>query len=121
MAVVTGGARGLGYEMMRALAEAGASVACIDLLAETGAESVDKIERECHVLATSWGCDVTNDEEVAVIFDQIVAKHGGFDILVTAAGINRVCPAIDYTATDFSKIFNVNVNGTFYCMQQAAK
>ncbi|KAI8365922.1 KR domain protein [Radiomyces spectabilis] len=121
VAVVTGGARGLGYEMMRALAESGASVACIDLLAESGAEAVAKIESECGVKATSWGCDVTNDEEVAMLFDQIVQQHGGLDILVTAAGINNVCPAIDYTADTFRKIFDVNVSGTFFCMQQAAK
>ncbi|ORZ23990.1 hypothetical protein BCR42DRAFT_365058 [Absidia repens] len=121
VAVVTGGARGLGYEMMRSLAESGASVACIDLLAETGAESVALIEKECQVKASSWGCDVTNDEEVSMLFDQIVQHHGGLDVLVTAAGINQVCPAIDYTAASFRKIFDVNVSGTFFCTQQAAK
>ncbi|KAG0167093.1 hypothetical protein DFQ28_006681 [Apophysomyces sp. BC1034] len=121
VAVVTGGARGLGYEMMRALAESGASVACIDLLSETGAEAVATIEKELNVKASSWGCDVTNDEEVAMLFDQIVQHHGGIDVLVTAAGINQVCPAIDYTAKDFRKIFEVNVSGTFFCAQQAAR
>lgn len=119
--IVTGGARGLGYEMMLALAEAGADVACIDLLAEIGAESINHIEKTCKVKGSSWGCDVTNDEEVAMVFDQIVQHHGGLDILVTAAGINQVCPAVDYTAKDFRKIFDVNVSGTFFCMQQAAR
>ncbi|CDS05715.1 hypothetical protein LRAMOSA08243 [Lichtheimia ramosa] len=121
VAIVTGGARGLGYEMMRGLAESGADVACIDLLAETGAQAVSTIEKECNVKGSSWGCDVTNDEDVAMVFDQIVQHHGGIDILVTAAGINQVCAAIDYTASDFRKIFEVNVNGTFFCAQQAAK
>ncbi|KAI8072457.1 short-chain dehydrogenase/reductase SDR [Gongronella butleri] len=121
VAVVTGGARGLGYEMMRALAESGADVACIDLLAETGQESAETIEKDCGVKASSWGCDVTDDAQVAALFDQIVAHHGGLDILVTAAGINKMCAAIDYTAADFRKIFDVNVSGTFFCAQQAAK
>lgn len=107
--------------MMRALAESGADVACIDLLAETGAESIATIERECGVKGSSWGCDVTNDEDVAMVFAQIVQHHGGLNILVTAAGINQVCPAIDYTAKAFRKIFDVNVSGTFFCVQQAAR
>ncbi|KAI9314772.1 hypothetical protein BX666DRAFT_2019975 [Dichotomocladium elegans] len=122
VAVVTGGARGLGFEMMLGLAEAGAEVACVDVLAETSAKAVAIIEEQCKVKASSWGLDVTNDEEVAIVFEQIAQHHGGrIDILVTAAGINQVCPAIDYSAQQFRKIFDVNVSGTFFCAQQAAK
>ncbi|KAI8146210.1 hypothetical protein BJV82DRAFT_600913 [Fennellomyces sp. T-0311] len=121
VAVVTGGARGLGFEMMLGLAEAGADVACIDLLAETGAESIARIEAECKVKGSSWGCDVTNDEDVAMVFNQIAEHHGGLDILVTAAGINKTCPAVEYSAKDFRTIFDVNVNGTFFCAQAAAR
>ncbi|KAI9491691.1 short-chain dehydrogenase/reductase SDR [Zychaea mexicana] len=121
VAIVTGGARGLGYEMMRALAESGADVACIDLLAETGAEAIAKIESDCKVKGSSWGCDVTNEEDVAMVFNQIAEHHGGIDILLTAAGINKTCPAVEYTAKDFRKIFDVNVSGTFFCAQAAAK
>ncbi|KAI7857410.1 hypothetical protein BDC45DRAFT_532779 [Circinella umbellata] len=121
VAVVTGGARGLGFEMMCALAESGAQVACIDLLAETGAEAIAQIEKENKVKGSSWGCDVTNEEEVAMVFNQIAEHHGGIDILVTAAGINKTCPVADYSAKDFRKIFDVNVTGTFLCAQAAAK
>ncbi|ORX58712.1 NAD(P)-binding protein [Hesseltinella vesiculosa] len=121
VAAVTGGARGLGFEMMRALAESGAEVACIDLLDEMGQQAVTQIEKECGVKASSWSCDVSNDEEVTLLFDEIVQRHGGLDILVTAAGINKIGNAIDYTAADFRKIFDVNVSGTFFCAQQAAK
>lgn len=107
--------------MMLALAESGASVACVDLLTETSLEAATRIATDCKVNASGWGCDVTNDEAVAELFEAIVEHHGKIDILVTAAGINKVCPAIEYTPKDFSTIFQVNVNGTFYCMQQAAK
>lgn len=119
--IVTGGAQGLGYEMMLALAEAGADIVCIDLQAENGAKAVSKIETECKVKGSSWGCDVTNKEEVARVFDQIEEHHGRIDILVTAAGINHVCPSLDYPAQGVRKILDVNVAGTFNCMQQAAK
>lgn len=107
--------------MMLALAESGASVACIDLLKESCIQAIGKIKSVCNVQVSAWDCDVMDDGAVAKIFDDIVQHHGKIDILVTAAGINKVCRAIDYTAKDFSTIFQVNVNGTFYCMQQAAK
>ncbi|KAL0088935.1 hypothetical protein J3Q64DRAFT_1439810 [Phycomyces blakesleeanus] len=121
VAVVTGGARGLGYEMMLGLAENGASVACIDILKETGTKAIECIQQKCSVQASSWACNVTDDKAVSNVFDQIFQKHGRIDILVTAAGINKMCPAIEYTAVDFRTIFDVNVNGTFFCVQQAAK
>ncbi|CAO3685095.1 unnamed protein product [Umbelopsis ramanniana] len=120
-AVVTGGARGLGLEMMRALAECGASVACVDLLAEMGAQACMDIEQEYKVKATSWACDVTSYEEVQKLFGQIAQQHGSIDILVTAAGIVKNVKAEEHTPQDFARIMNVNVNGTFFCCQAAAK
>ncbi|KAF1803331.1 hypothetical protein V8B55DRAFT_1504516 [Mucor lusitanicus] len=121
VAVVTGGARGLGFEMMAALAESGADVACVDLLEESCLQATIKIAAECQVKASAWGCDVTDPAAVEELFAKVIEQHGKVDILVTAAGINKVCPAVDYSAQDFNTIFQVNVNGTFYCMQQAAK
>jgi sorbose reductase len=118
---VTGGARGLGYEMMLGLAESGADVACIDLIQENCNEACSKVKDACNVNTSAWSCDVTDDKAVADLFEKIVQQHGKIDILVTSAGINKVCAAIDYTSKDFTNIFQVNVNGTFYCMQQAAK
>lgn len=65
--LVTGGARGLGLEMMDALAEVGASVACVDVLADLGKQSAENIHRKFGVLATSWDCDVTNEEKESMI------------------------------------------------------
>ncbi|CAM0139709.1 putative secondary metabolism biosynthetic enzyme [Umbelopsis sp. WA50703] len=118
-AVVTGGARGLGLEMMRALAECGASVACVDLLAEMGAQACMDIEQEYKVKATSWACDVTSYEEVQTLFSQIAERHGSIDILVTAAGIVKNVKAEEHSPQDFARIMNVNVNGSFFCCQAA--
>ncbi|KAI9278479.1 hypothetical protein BDA99DRAFT_549587 [Phascolomyces articulosus] len=121
VAVVTGGARGLGYEMMLALAEAGAEIACIDILKETAIESAAKISKECQVKGTGWQCDVSDEDQVITVFQDIVQQHAHIDVLVTAAGINKNGTAFDYTGKDIRKIFDVNVIGTFFCMQQAAK
>jgi sorbose reductase len=119
---VTGGARGLGFEMMSALAESGASVACVDIMEASAIEAANKIVSNIPgASASGWACDVTNPEKVAEVFQNIVEKHGKIDILLTAAGINKACPAIDYTPKDFNAVFQVNVNGTFYCMQEAAR
>lgn len=100
--------------MMLALAESGASVACVDLFLELCTIVINKVKSLCDVQVSAWACDVTGDGAVAKIFKKIVEHHGKIDILVTAAGINKVCRAIDYTAKDFSTIFNVHINGTFY-------
>ncbi|KAI9496373.1 hypothetical protein BDB00DRAFT_881989 [Zychaea mexicana] len=121
VAVVTGGARGLGYEMMLALAEAGADVACIDILGDTAVVSAQVVAAECKVKSSGWECDVADEEQVASVFQKIVEHHGQIDVLVTAAGINKNGKAFEFTGKDVRKIFDVNVTGTFFCMQQAAK
>ncbi|RUS18530.1 hypothetical protein BC937DRAFT_88650 [Endogone sp. FLAS-F59071] len=118
-AVVTGGARGLGLEMMDALAEVGASVACVDVLADLGKQSAEGICSKFGVLATSWSCDVTNDEQVRSTFDAIAKLHGSIDVLVTAAGVVKNVPAEQYPAADFKRLMDINVNGTFFCAQAA--
>ncbi|RUP46747.1 NAD(P)-binding protein [Jimgerdemannia flammicorona] len=117
--LLTGGARGLGLEMMRAFAEVGASVACIDVLPELGKHSVNDIHRDFGVLATTWECDVTDDEQVRTTFDAIAKKHGSINVLVTAAGVVKNFRAEQYPAADFRRLMDVNVNGTFFCAQAA--
>ncbi|KAI9496410.1 hypothetical protein BDB00DRAFT_869349 [Zychaea mexicana] len=121
VAVVTGGARGLGYEMMLALAEAGADVACIDILSDMAVNSAEIVAADCKVKASGWGCDVADEDQVASVFQKIVEHHGQIDVLVTAAGINKNGKAFEFTGKDVRKIFDINVTGTFFCMQQAAK
>jgi NAD(P)-dependent dehydrogenase (short-subunit alcohol dehydrogenase family) len=98
VAFVTGGAQGIGRSCADALAEAGATVITSDL---KGAD----IEM-----------DVTDSVRVAKVADEIVATHGRIDILINNAGIARSETAAENVADDhWLNVFDVNVNGTFWC------
>ncbi|OZJ02742.1 hypothetical protein BZG36_04666 [Bifiguratus adelaidae] len=120
-AVVTGGARGLGFEMMKTCAELGANCACVDLLASVGQGSCQLLASTYGIKATSWGCDVTSDVQVAEVFGKIMAEHGSIDILITSAGICHNVPAVEYPVKNFNRVMDINITGSFLCAQAAAK
>ncbi|KPI36284.1 putative oxido YohF [Cyphellophora attinorum] len=83
---------------------------------------------EFYKLATKYGIDamfhrtdVTNEAELSDSFDHVVENMSSIDGLVTAAGIAIDKPFVDYTWAEVRKILDVNVIGTFFCVQQAAK
>src|SRR5689334_20412694 len=121
VALVTGGARGLGLEMMAALAEAGASVVALDLLADQAREAARTIEARHAVRAAAWGVDVTDEAQVASTFSAIEQEFGRIDILVAAAGIVENAAAEDTSASSWRRIIDVNVNGVFFCAQAAGR
>lgn len=121
VAVVTGGARGLGLEMLRALAEAGASVASIDLLDEQARTEAARIEAEFGVRAGAWRADTTDEAQVAAAFEAIERQLGPIDVLVAAAGIVENVAAEDVSAAAWRRIIDVNVNGVFLCAQAAGR
>ena len=85
VAVVTGGARGIGKGSAEAFAEAGARVYIVDL-DEAGGEAVARSIRERGGNASFLACDVTDFARVRAVFDQILAEAGRLDILVNSAG-----------------------------------
>jgi sorbose reductase len=121
VAVVTGGARGLGLEMMRALAEAGADVACVDLLQDLARDAAEQTARDFGVRAASWRLDVTKPEEVKATFEAIEQDFGHIDVLVAAAGIVEHAPAEAVTAESWRRVIDVNLSGVFFCAQAAAQ
>jgi sorbose reductase len=121
VAVVTGGARGLGLEMARALAKAGADIALVDLLVDQTQESANQIGQETGGRATGYALDVTDAEAVNRTFRQVEQDFGAIDILIGAAGIVDNIPAEEYPADRWRKIMDVNVNGLFFTAQAAAR
>jgi len=121
VAVVTGGARGLGLEMMRALAEAGAAVASVDLLRAQGEEATRDIARDYGVRAAAYTADVTDAAQVAATFATIERELGAIDILVAAAGIVENVAAEDVDAAAWRRIIDVNITGVFLCAQAAGR
>ncbi len=119
-AVVTGGARGLGLEMMRALAEAGAATASIDLLLQ-GEEEARAITRDYGVRAAAYIADVTDAAQVAATMAAVERDLGSIDILVAAAGVAQNVAAEDVDPVAWRRVIDINLTGVFLCTQSVAK
>lgn len=110
-AVVTGGSRGLGVAFARTLAEEGCRVAlgARDLVA---AEAVAGELAAAHgVPMTAHHLDVTDPASVRRFRDEVVATHGGVDVLVANAGIGVFAPVVDADPADVAAMLAVNVTG----------
>lgn len=120
-ALVTGAARGLGRAIAIALAEAGADVA---LGVREIRPDVDELVNEiAHIgrHAVAVQLDVSNRAEIASGVDEAAARLGRLDILVNNAGIAPGNPAEDVTEADFDATLAVNLGGTFFASQRAAR
>jgi 3-oxoacyl-[acyl-carrier protein] reductase len=118
-AAITGAAHGFGRAIAKALADAGATVWCGDLLEEELSETKKLCGQGCEVRRL----DVTDRESVKRFIGAAEVAQGRIDILVNDAGgvlgqVHRPLEAVP--AGDWQAIFDVNVTGAFYCAQAAA-
>jgi NAD(P)-dependent dehydrogenase (short-subunit alcohol dehydrogenase family) len=120
VALVTGAARGLGRSIALAIANAGADVALGLRVESSGQGPVNEI-REMGRRAIGVQMDVRNLEQITEGVATTVAEFGRIDILVNNAGLGPSNPAIDATESDFDLTFDVNVKGTFFASQAAAR
>jgi 3-oxoacyl-[acyl-carrier protein] reductase len=118
VAVVTGGARGIGAEIARRLARGGAKVVCVDVL-DTG-EIVAEITKSGGAAAGA-PLDVTDAEQAAECIRDIHATHGRLDILVNNAGITRDQLLVRMKPEDWDLVLGINLDGVFKVTQPAAK
>lgn len=115
VAIVTGGALGIGRAICELLAKEGAKVAVTDILDEKGKEVVESIKKAGGI-AKFWHLDVTNEEEVKKVFADVAKEFGKIDVLVNNAGIAGVNkPTHEITEEEWDKVMNVNVKGVFFC------
>ncbi|KZT26070.1 NADP-dependent mannitol dehydrogenase [Neolentinus lepideus HHB14362 ss-1] len=119
--VVTGGNRGIGLEISRAVAKAGASVAIIYRSSKDAEQVATNIGKEFNVKSKAYKCDVSDADLVNKTFAKIDDELGPIKGLVANAGISVVKPALEMTTDDFNKVFTVNVLGVFNSARAAAK
>ena len=112
VAVVIGGAGGIGAACASALASRGAKIVVADLAASKFDEISKKIASEAGSEASGFAVEVTSEESLAKLAEQVVEKYGTVDILVNAHGINLKVPAVDIDPAGWDKLFAVNVKGT---------
>jgi glucose 1-dehydrogenase len=120
-ALITGGSTGIGAAIARAMADAGARVA-INYLSYAGEaqEIVDEILAQGGE-ALAVQADVSQEEQVQAMFQQVIQTWGSLDILVTNAGIQDDAPFVDMTLSQWEKVLAVNLTGQFLCAREAVR
>ena len=119
VAVVTGGALGIGRSACLLLAREGAKVAVTDISDEHGEKVTEEI-RELGGSAKYWHVDTSNEDEVSSAFSSIASEFGSIDILVNNAGIAGVNkPTHEISEGEWEKVMGVNVKGVFLCTKHA--
>jgi len=121
IAVVTGAARGIGYAAVEALAEAGATVVLTDMNPDMLAKAVSELGAKGYRVGSEL-LDVTDVNQVQVVHDAIIARHGRVDVLVNNAGIAISNHPAETMADDvWNKVIDVNLNGVFWCCRAFGK
>ena len=120
IAVVTGGARGLGRVISETMAALDADIVSIDL--DASDETIAVIE-DSGGRASSYIADLTDEEQVNNVFDEIIGQHEGIDILVNNAGFYSVerRPFWEIDAGEWEKVMMINVRSVFLCSRAASK
>jgi NAD(P)-dependent dehydrogenase (short-subunit alcohol dehydrogenase family) len=118
-AVITGGASGIGLAIAEQFSYAGAKVVIFDLNAESAEKAAAAVAGKTSAPVSSIACDVSDEASVQAAFASI--PGGRIDILVNSAGVAHVGTLLDTSASDFDRLYRVNVRGTYLCMQAAVQ
>ena len=121
IALITGGSRGIGKAIALRLAKEGANIAIcanrsIDR-AKAVAKKIEELGRQSLALQT----DVSNHEDITVLFETILKTWGKIDILVNNAGITRDGLLLRLKEVDWDAVLNVNLKGAFLCTKAASR
>jgi NAD(P)-dependent dehydrogenase (short-subunit alcohol dehydrogenase family) len=122
IAVVVGGAGGIGEALAGGLAEYGAKIVLADLDLQRAEEVAQDIRAKVKSSdATAIKLDITDEKSVAALKDQVVTKFGTVDILVNSHGINVKKAATEFPVSDWDRIFAINVRGTMLTCREFGK
>ncbi len=119
IALVTGGATGIGASIVDCLAGAGATVVMTDINVAAGEAKAAEL-KEKNLLVEFFEHDVTSESQWQVIIDALVVKHGGLDVLVNNAGILISGLLVEASLETLRRVYSVNVEGAFLGMKHAA-
>jgi NAD(P)-dependent dehydrogenase (short-subunit alcohol dehydrogenase family) len=120
-AVVTGGSRGIGHAIARALLQRGANVA----ITGTKQETIDAAVRELRgaagegVRVDGVRADVRKYAEVEALMAGVAARFGGLDVLINNAGVGIFRPAAELSIDEWQTVIDTNLTGVFYCCRAA--
>ncbi len=120
IAIVTGGAKGIGFGIASRLAEAGAKVLIVDL-DQAATEQAASQMQEKGWQAETLQADVSNEEDIKKIVNHCQENYGGIDILVNNAGIFPNNPIADMSLEDFEKVIHVNLRSVVLATKYASQ
>lgn len=112
VAVVTGGAKGIGAAIAETLAAQGAVVQILDVDEAAGRAVVEQLGGR----AQFHTCDVSQYEQVGQVMDRLVAEQGGLDLLINNAGISHIGNVVSTSPEDMDRLYAVNVKGVYNCL-----
>lgn len=122
VALVTGGNRGIGKSCIEEFAKAGLNVVinyCHHK--EEAINLAEAIKEKYNVETIAIQCDVSKEEEVEKMVNEILDKFGGIDILVNNAGVSRDSLLLDKNMKEFRRVLDVNLIGTYLCSREVGK
>ncbi len=119
--LITGGARGIGFAIARGFAREGAHVLLGDIDETVVRASADTLKSEFSVEADAYVMDVSKCGEIMRVFQEIEDRFGSLDVLINNAGVQIRDASISFSEEKWDKLMNINLKGSFFCAQAAAK
>ncbi|MCM3691221.1 SDR family NAD(P)-dependent oxidoreductase [Neobacillus niacini] len=120
VAIITGGSRGIGYEVASKFAEEGAKVAIFDINESELAKAANTLTEKGYDV-TPFVANVTKVEEVEGAVDAVKQQYGRVDILINNAGVTRDNLLFKMTDNDWNTVIDVHLKGAFYCARAVQK
>lgn len=116
-ALITGSARGIGLAFAEAYIREGAKVAISDIDIDRAGHTASDLGPSAYAIRL----DVTEQDSIDAAIQSVEEKTGGLDILINNAGLFDLAPIVEITRTSYERLFRINVSGTLFMMQAAAK
>lgn len=120
VAIITGGSRGLGVEMAKALADAGANVVVCSRSADQARAAGEELESAYGPACRGYGCDVSDPAQVEALVGQVIAEFGHIDVVINNAGINIRGPIEELSLEEFLQVQATNVTGVWLMCRAVA-
>jgi NAD(P)-dependent dehydrogenase (short-subunit alcohol dehydrogenase family) len=120
VAVITGGAGGLGEVFAQALAEAGADLVLVGRREEPLRALADSVAAKTGRRVVPLTADVTDEAQVKALAARATEALGKVDILINSAGVNLRKPALEFTREEWQSVIDINLTGPFLCAQAFA-
>ena len=121
VAIITGGARGIGKKISQTFLKEGASVYIFDVNQEEGARTVGELQPAYDGKVIFFKVDITDEKSVEQSIEKIIEAEGRIDILVNNAGITRDNLILRMSLEDWKKVIDINLTGAFICSKHTVK